>query len=183
MLFVNLIEARTFRNPQTLEKYSKQELGEILFLFMLVLNIMVHVEPDQAKKYADATLQYPAFATIKLSATDLCNLITALYRAKAYLDETSVPLPILDIKRYLRGLSNEFADVAFTRMVLMKCQNVLKIQNSILQKLRRNVADFSTLSDAEKIDTGRQIYRLIRKSSYNGDLIVAFHKWLEKSDI
>ena len=182
-LFADLFEARTFRNPQTLEKYSKQELSEIFFLFMMILNLMAHVDPTVAKKYAADTLQYPSFATIKLSATDLCNLITALYRADAFLDEKSVPLPILEIKRWLRGFSNAEADLAFTRMVLMKCQTVLKISDSMLLRLRRNVTDFSVLDTNEQLDTARQLYRLIRKSSYNGDLIILFHAWLEKTDV
>jgi len=182
MLFADVLESRTFRNPQTVEKYSSKQLGEIFFLFMMVLNIMVHVEPDTAKKYARATLQYPAFDGIRFTATDLCNLITALYRAQKYLGEKSVPLPVLDIKRYLRGLNDEVAIAGFTSQVFLKCQQVLKIQDGQLLALRRATVDFSNLSKYEKLTTARKIYQLIRTTSYNGDLIIQYHKWLEEFD-
>jgi hypothetical protein len=181
MLFGDLLEARAFRNVTTMQKYSIHELSEILFLHMIILTLMAVDDNsrDKAASYAEKTMEYSQFDGIRFSATDLCNLFATVKHADRYLETKRVILPWLQIKRWLRSIERKNMGRTDTNSVLLKTQNQLKINNSIFNKWRRDAEDFANLTKIEKGVLLDQIYNKIRKTSYNSDLIIIFHGFIE----
>lgn len=179
-LFSDILESRAFRKESTLEKYSVAQLSEILFLHLLTLEVLGH--NDLANSYAKETMMYPAFDGIRFSATDLCNLISTLKNAERYLDERSPSMPFLELKRYIRGIEKGDNEISFVRNLFYKLQTMLKLKNSQLNILRRDLSQYKELTYAEKLRSVRSLYQLLRKTSYNSDLINKLHSFLEKID-
>lgn len=185
MLFADLLESRAFRNQHTFEKYTVEELKELFYLYMLTLNILVSGEPSKAIHYARKTLTYPTFDDIRLSCTDLANIISVLLDTKKYLgkDAKNVSLPILEIKRYFRGIERVNGNADLTRRLILKLQTVLKLNNSYLNILRRESLDFSTENNIVRRETAERLYREFRKRSYRSDIVQELHEYLEKTNI
>lgn len=180
MLFSNLLEARAFRRASTLEKYSVNELGKILFLHLLALCILNN-EEGNAKTYAKETLNYPLFDGIRFSSTDLCNLISAYKHSDRYLQEKSRVLPILQLKRFLRTLTHDTQnkqDRNDARALFYKLQTILGLKDPLMNKLRREIVD----SDGDNYTAAQMLYNQLLKTTYNSDLIGKLHAYLEKLD-
>jgi hypothetical protein len=181
MLFADLLESRAFRNQHTFEKYTVDELKELFYLYMLTLNILVSGEPSKAIHYARKTLAYPTYDGIRLSVTDLANIITVLLDTKKYLDGDvkHVPLPILEIKRYFRGVERVNGDPELTRRLFLKLQTRLKLNDGYTNMLRRESLDFSSENAGTRKATAERIYREFRKKAYRADIVQDLHEYLE----
>jgi hypothetical protein len=179
-LYSDILESRAFRRASTLEKYSVQQLSEILFLHLLTLEVLSH--SGDVRQYAKETMAYPTFDGIRFSATDLSNLISTLKNADRYLDERSPSMPFLELKRYIRGIEKRDNEPAFVRLIYYKLQTMLKVKNSQINVLRRDISEYNKLSYPEQVHSVRLLYQLLRKTSYNSDLINKLHNFLEKLD-
>jgi hypothetical protein len=177
MLFGDLLESRAFRKESTMEKYSVDELGRILFLHFLALYA---VRKEGGDSYANKTLAYPLFDGIYFSTTDLANLISTYKNSDRFLEEKAPTLPILEIKRILRnGASGNWSPYD-CRAIFMKLQNVMKIRDTTLNKLRRDLVDDDTPRD--RLIALRVLYREMQKTAYQSDLIDLVHNYLERID-
>lgn len=173
-MFEDLLESRAFRRADTLEKYSVPELGEILFLHLLALYAIRNA------KYAKETLNYPLFDGIYFSTTDLANLLSAMKNSEKYLGEKSPTLPILQIKRFLRNGEHGDWNREDCRALFFKLQNILKIKDSTLNKLRRDLVDNDRKYD--QLQLLKQLYYKLQKTAYMSDLLGLLHNHLETAD-
>ncbi len=178
-LFLDIFESRAFRNVSTMEKYTLNQLSEIFLWHLFILNILQYENEDFAIKYAKDTLQYSQFDGIRLAATDLGNLTATLIHSDRYLDEKPRPVPEFQLRRYLRSIKKDCIDKYFVESLFLKIQKDLKVNNNLMNSLRRDVCGYKLLNDYEKLTLCDKIYNQIRKSSYIGDLVTEFHRILE----
>ncbi len=185
LLFADLLQSRAFRRVDNFEKYSVDELKELFFLYMLTLNILVSGEPTKAINYSRKTLTYPTYDGIRFSCTDLANIIAVMLDTKKYLGkgEKHVSLPILEIKRYFRGIERVNGDPDLVRRLFLKLQTNLKLNGSYLNMLRRLSLDFSSSSTVDRLTTAERLYREFRNRSYRSDIVQDLHEYLEKTSM
>lgn len=177
LLFSDLLESRAFRNSLTFEKYKINELKEIFYFYMLILNILIDTSPKAALVYSEKTLIYPLFNGLRFSTTDLGNIMASLLHADEYLDEKIVSLPILEIKRFLRGIDTGTND-QLTRALFQKLQIMLKLPSNF-GNFKRMSLDFSTDTKYKQHQTANIFYNELRRRSFDSDILQELHKYLE----
>ena len=174
-LFTFITESKTIRNERDAQKYTIQESSEILFSMMLTLHLIG--ASNQCKKYCLTSLKFPKFNHIFLSSTDLANVISTLRNARQYLNQPNVDVPIIELKRYLRGIILGNNTPAFSRAFFMRLQSKLKIKNANLLILRREIVDAEIIKNKTKL--ADKLYQILR--SYNNcDLLVLLQFVLEE---
>jgi hypothetical protein len=177
-LFSCLKESKAFRNEQMMEKYSTKELGEIFFAMMLTLH---NLGPrEEVKRYCIKTLKFPKFDHIFLSSTDLANVITTLRNAKELLGQPNIDIPVNELKRYLRGVVLGNNTPAFNRALFFRLQTRLRIKDSQLLSLRRNLVDGEGHGD--DLSYGKPLYEYLRRYQNKCDLLVILQGLLDEKD-
>ena len=185
MLFEFLTESKAFRNEDSVQKYRSSELSEVCFVMLLTLHLLSQTKFNkEAERYAEETVKYPMFERIYLSATDLANVISTLRNADTILQDKSVNIPIMELKRYLRtGFKGEsMMSDSLKRMLFMKLQNNMKIHNSTLTSLRRDIVDSHDLDWSEKQRLGSKLYQILRGYQYKCDVLVLLQKLMDCRD-
>jgi hypothetical protein len=179
-----LLESKAFRNEETLQKYSSQELSDMLFAMLLTMQLLSSANFNKdAKNYAMETLKYPMFERVYLSCSDMANIISSLRNAKEILgSDRNVDIPILELKRYLRDMHYQTMDATLKRMLFVKLQNNLKIKDSLLTSLRRDIVDSYDLSWSQKKRLGERLYQILRKYQYKCDILVLLQKLMDCRD-
>ena len=184
MLFEFLInESKAFRNEETLQKYTSQELSDILFTMLLTLQLLhiAHFNKD-IDRYATETLKYPMFDRVYLSGSDMANIIATLRNAKEILGDKNVDIPVMELKSWLRDMHYKTMDDTLKRMLFVKLQNKLKIKDSALTSLRRDILDSYDLSWSQKKRFGEKLYQILRKYQYKCDILVLLQKLMDSRD-
>jgi hypothetical protein len=128
-LITELIESRMFRNETAISKLKPQQLAEYFYVGMLYLNAMRHANESAASNYAQSTLHYSEFDSVKSSATDLYNLAAGALRNRQF--------PELAFKRWLRDIVADRRDSRQDYQLFTDFENVLKIDSAVLRGLRR----------------------------------------------
>lgn len=176
-----ILESKAFRNSETMQKYNTQELSDIFFTMMLTLQLLsISGHNKEADYYSQETLKYPMFERVYLSCSDMANIISTLRNAKDVLDnKINIDIPILELKRYLRDFKYKTMDDTLKRMLFVKLQNKLKIRDSNLTTLRREILDGSNLTWGQKKRFGEKLYQILRRHQYKCDLLVLLQKFMD----
>lgn len=179
-----LNEARLYRGTSTLQGRSAEELAKISFLMIMMLEILRTEDAKFAVKYADQTLQYEQFEAMRTSATDLHNLLAVLNNQDDFEERITVnhniSVPVLQLRRYLRDISNKRKDRGLDRGLFIKLETFFKISDSTIKQIRRFVGDWHDVSNNEKADTRKQIKNMLQGYGQQNDLLIQF-KTLIKS--
>ena len=180
---VFMTESKAFRNADTVRRFSKKELSEILFTMMLTLHLLSKTRFNfDAISYATQTVSYPLYDRIYLSTTDTANLISTLKNAKEYLAQPDMDLPTQEIKRYLRDFRLNSIGNTQVRSLFYKLQTRLKISNSYLMAFRRDIVDGEELTwEQQQILAGR-LYQQLRRWEYKCDILVLLQKFLDSKE-
>jgi hypothetical protein len=128
-LITELIESRMFRNETAISRLKPQQLAEYFYVGMLYLNAMRHANESAASNYAQSTLHYSEFDSVKSSATDLYNLAAGALQDRQF--------PELAFKRWLRDIVADRRDSRQDYQLFTDFENVLKIDSAGLRGLRR----------------------------------------------
>ena len=114
-------EARVVRRQSDLQRYTFQEITERIYLSFLTLSLLKNFKQTAGfvKSYATSTLAHGNFDKVKGTANDLHNMLAIVAgdqdivqklanknAAMALRQRQSVP--ILAIRRYLRGFKNDY---------------------------------------------------------------------------
>lgn len=184
ILFEDLLESKAFRNSETMQKYNTQELSDIFFTMMLSLQLLsISGFNKEADYYSQETLKYPMFERVYLSCSDMANIISTLRNAKEILgNRSNVDVCLLELKRYLRNYKYDTMDNTLKRMLFVKLQNKLKIRDSNLTTLRREILDGSNLTWSQKKRFGEKLYQILRRYQYKCDLLVLLQKMMDKRE-
>lgn len=167
-LFPFLVESKAFRNESMVEKYTTQELSEILFTMMLALHVLGPI--PEVKKYCIKTLQFPKFDHIFLNNTDMANTITTLRHGREILDQPSIDVPVNELKRYLREFVLGKLTESFARAFFFRLQTKLRIKNGQLLTFRREIVDCNPDSGA-KYYLGSLIYQQLSRLDRKVDIL------------
>lgn len=178
ILFQDILESNVFRNVNTFERYSVEQMCEITFLYVLTLCLLYIVRPTVAKDYAYKTLLYPDFTEIRFADTDLGNLITGVVNAEKFFDKKSIALPTLQIKRLLREIKIGDVDRPRLRALVLKLSDLTKKQTGNYNNLRREICDLDNHNEKNCRMIADQLYSQLRRIEARGDIVLDLHKYL-----
>jgi hypothetical protein len=158
-----ITEARLFRYEDGVQGRTAKELAQLLYMAMLGLEALRYIDERAAREYANNTLRYNDFDKMRPSTTDLANLLAVLGNQDDYRDridvDASVSPPELQIKRYLRNMTQRLETHAYDRSMLLNAEGSLKINNSDLRQIRRVVGDWSRTDKTQQNLAYRQLVR------------------------
>lgn len=175
-----LVEGRYFNDGSTIKGKSAHDIAEIVFFLTLVLEILHNEDEKLIRTYAEKTLAYPDFLTMKASATDYHNLVAVLLNQDEYHEkidvDRSIAIPKLQLKRYLTNLKYGYEKHSDDRAFFVTLENYLKM--SEYKTLRRIVGDWQDASKNEKSLVISTIRRELNKHAYQSDLYNVFKQKL-----
>lgn len=182
-----LTEARLYRGEQTLEGKKADDLANIAYLMIMMLEILRHEDFKYAQDYARSTLSYSSFDHMRSSATDLYNLLSVLNEQTEYEDRItpnpSISVPALQIKRYLRDLENGRKDPGLDRALFLKIESFFSISSTKLKQIRRSVGQWNDNSITEKSTVRKEIKNILQNVSQQNDIFVHFKNHVQKHEI
>lgn len=166
-----IIEARLFRYEDGLTNKTAGYLGQLLYMSLLGLEALRYLDERAAREYANQTLRYNDFDKMRPSATDMANLISVLSNQDNYRDridvDAGVAPPVLQLRRYLRNLSQRLETHAYDRAMLINAESSLKVNEQDLRQIRRTIGDWN---HADKTQQNLALHQLIRDFSRNAPL-------------
>jgi len=173
-LIQELTEARMYKNRDTLYNKSARELGQIIFATIMMIEILRNIDPNYAKTYIRNTLQQNRWTHMRPSATDLHNLLAVINNQENYdkkiKADPSVTIPVLALRRYMRDIEAGRKDKQLDRSLFLKLQDSLKVTDSRLKWIRRQVADWNYVSKGEKVLVRRDLKNLMQLLSIHLDI-------------
>lgn len=167
-----LVEARMYKGASTLKGKTAKEIGAVVFLMIMSLEILRHESKSYAKKYVEETLRFGDFDSMRSSMSDLGNLLAVLSNQDKYDDyiktDYSINIPFLQLKRYLVDLKNGRDTSSVDRSLFLKLEDYLKINDSLFKTIRRYVSNWESLEDNEMKSVIENIKREFNaRSNYN----------------
>ena len=180
MLFDFLVESKCFRNDDMVNKYSAEEMGEIAFAMLLIIELLRKTSlAKEIDNYARDSVKYPMLDRIYLSTTDLGNALSALNNSQQLLNDRAVDVPVFEIKRYLRCITEQSTSPSFKRALFYKLYTRFRIRSGTLTSLRRSIVDTDFLPNSQIKMLADQLYQLLRKYQYKADILVLLQKYLD----
>lgn len=188
MPFIQYVsEARVVRRQNDLQRFTFQDIQERIYLTFLSLSLLKSINDDGknwARAYAQNTLTYGDFKTVRISGNDLYNMLAVVSgredivkklknskQAEALRQRNT--LPVLAVKRYLRKLSDDYS-------FLTKLESTLNINNSEYKTLRRNISDYSNIKQTDKDKVHQRIITLLQNKLPNTDISKKIKNTLSK---
>jgi hypothetical protein len=169
-------EARVVRRPNDLERYTFQEIQQLVYISFLALALLKNNEQTKqwAKNYAAQTMTYGDFGMVRGSATDLHNLISVLdgrpditaklkNKRDAEVQRQRQSFPTLAAKRFLRKLQDDYD-------FLHKLERLMRISDSNLRNAKRQIANYPTLSAKDQASVIKSIQAMVSQSMPNSEL-------------
>lgn len=178
-IFQELKESRMFGNVDTLDGQKVSSLASMAYLMMLMLELKRKEKDSWSKKYAESTIKYNDFESMRLNGTDLHNILAVLNHTDVYdgrLDvDVKVSVPVLGLRRYFKDVRDGRHEPKLDRELFTRLESQLSIHDSQLKSLRREILDWSMTDDSEKDMVFAIIKRLLNKHAYRSDIAVYFN--------
>jgi hypothetical protein len=170
-----ITESRMFRTPTGVSGHTAKELGRVLYLALLCVELIRQRDEDTASNYAALTIQWGDFDNMRAGATDLANLISVLSNQDKFEDriETNfdVSAPVLQIKAYLRSVWQTTWFHGRDRQVFLNIERMLDISDSTLSQVRRTVLDWDQHTPFERASALSNIRRELAQHAIRLDII------------
>ena len=179
--FVNTItESRAFRSRQDLGNYTANDIGNIIYAYFLGL-ILMHNEfkyKRMSQQYASRTGSYGNFNFFRNNGTDLYLLIHSLMgtgsivqfkndeSSKRYIDRLQANA--MSMREMLSILAR--SDLPDLTRILLRFERELKVNESVLKKVRRLVTDYDKLKQKERQNIVIKIEQYLRGSVPKSEL-------------
>ena len=179
-----LTEARLYRNGDSLRGKKVEDLAKSAYLMIMMLEILRYESKEFARHYARDTIAYEEFKSMRSSATDLHNILTVLknqsnFSGKIIIDP-AINIPTLQLKRYLKDISEDRDNVSADRLLFKSLETFLKISNSTYKSLRRDIIDWDVLSKSGKTSTRNIIKNQMNNFGMQNDLLLKFKDVAQK---
>lgn len=172
-----LSEARVFRNPTNLPEVGIGTVAENFFNSALALQIMKYENPKAAKAYAQRTLA-GGFDGWRSSGSDFNNMAQILINPDRYADRLTmdrrVSVPSLQLKTWLRNMSQGHEDTEYDRRFFLAMQRQLGVQSPGLISARRVVADWSRSLGNERAQATAKVHRGLSRDLKQVDFYAPF---------
>ncbi len=175
-----LTEARMFTNKETLHNMSAEEIGEIVYLIFMLVEVIRWNHNSKAESYAQQTTAYYPYSSIEYSGTDLGNLLAVLNNQGKFKDfikmDGGVSMPLFLTTRYLKAVKdNSDATKSEDQRFFWKLEDYLKVyRNPTLRQLRRDIGNWTSLKQGDKIRVIQLLRRELDKKASNIDLYLWF---------
>jgi len=175
-----LTESRMYKGSDTLRGKTAKELARVTYLMILILEILRKEDNKFAQDYAQQTLAYDDFDHMRTNATDLHNLISVLTHQDKYAnrikEDKTISMPSLQTKRHLRDMIRGVYVKQMVLQYLLTVERFLKIDDSLLKQMRRQVGEWHVLSDREKREVQRKIKSILSSMNQWNDIYTHFKK-------
>lgn len=191
----DIFESRMTKDDGSSQKLTYSDCAERLYLVLLVLETLRRY-PDfkqTVTDYASKTAGYELYKFYRIMGTDLYNFIYFLVGSDsaqrklkdpdaAILQKKSTKLPLLDLNRYIRDLSNG-KDPSLPTALLIKLEQALKITNSDYKAIRRSLSDWEKITRQDKRVVATRLIYAVRAKLRSSDIISNFEKWAANNNM
>ena len=196
----DLHESRMTKDNGNAKKLTYTDCGERAYLTLLALETMRQYPDfkDYVQRYCKKTAGFELYKTYRIMGTDLYNFIYFLVGDSGAQDKLKDPesakklkaktkLPTSAINRYINALAQGKQPVQVNSM-FMAIEGALNVTNSDYKAIRRNLANFTRLTKAEKRLISTRLIFAVRAKLRSSDIIEDFEKFaavknLEKASV
>ena len=193
-------ESRMTKDNGNAKKLTYTDCGERMYLTLLALETMRQYPDfkDYVQRYCKKTAGFELYKTYRIMGTDLYNFIYFLVGDGNAQDKLKDPesakrlkaktkLPTSAINRYINALAQGKQPVQINSM-FMAIEGAINVTNSDYKAIRRNLANFTRLTKAEKRLISTRLIFAVRAKLRSSDIIEDFEKFaaiknLEKASV
>jgi len=193
-------ESRMTKDNGNAKKLTYTDCGERMYLTLLALETMRQYPDfrDYVQRYCKKTAGFELYKTYRIMGTDLYNFIYFLVGDGSAQDKLKDPesakrlkaktkLPTSAINRYINALAQGKQPVQINSM-FMAIEGAINVTNSDYKAIRRNLANFTRLTKAEKRLISTRLIFAVRAKLRSSDIIEDFEKFaaiknLEKASV
>jgi hypothetical protein len=171
-----LVEARFLRTVYGANNRTATDLARMMYTCLLSVEILRHVNPTVASRYASQTLMGGGFKQLNPGVTDLYNLIVLLGNQEDYKDliktDFDISPGLLEVKNYLTrvayGTNSNYQD----RFILINLSKLLNVDSTVdLMSARRTISFWEDMPVYEKKSAMRLILANIRRLAPTLDIM------------
>ena len=154
-----LTESRLFRNKKIASEVNLDDAANVSFMYLMLLNIF-NKDYDYAplaSEYAKRTAAFRNFDTFRTSGTDLYISLNRLMgkdqddsNEKDVIAKKRLSPKKADLVQYLTHIGNNKTNSAFEQKMLLRFQNQLNIQDSMMKSMRRLIGDWDNLNQNQR---------------------------------
>lgn len=175
-----LTEARMFYGAKDVKGMSAKEIGELIYLLFMLLEVVRWTKKSEATSYANKTMELSPYDTMFYSGTDLCNLLAVLNHQDVFAGQVKVDknlsLPLFQINRYLGAVrSGSSSSGSEDQTFFWRLEDYLKVySNSAFRQLRRDIGNWTNLQHVDKVRITDLLRREFDKRASQTDLYLWF---------
>jgi len=191
----DIFESRMTKDDGNAEKLTYSDCCERLYLMLLVLETLRRYPSyaGKVKDYAKKTAGFELYKFYRIMGTDLYNFIYFLVGSDSAQEKLKDPvsaialkkktkLPILDLNRYIRDLSNGKEPTLPTALFL-KLEAVLRITNKDYKEIRRELGDWEHITRQDKRAVATRLIFAVRAKLRSSDIITDFEHWAANNNM
>lgn len=170
-----LKESRMFRGVAGLRGQRAYELGRVLYVAMLGLELTRQFDERRSQMYAYRTLQYHDFDQMRNGTTDVANLVSVLSNQNDYAERIQVDFdvhaPALQLQSYMQRLRMGINSPSLDRQFFINLEYSLNISDSTLTGIRRVVLDWKRSNNWEKRTAVSNLRRELQRHAMLLDIV------------
>lgn len=179
----DLEEARLTRNVSNLKSLTYTDCCERAFLTLLALELLRNYPGYNgfAGDYCGKTLQKSDYSQFRAFSTDLYNFVYFIVGDDEALDKLKNPdsakamrdkisFPVFALNRYLRSVTNRTRPTNIAAFFI-QIENSLNIRNSDYKAIRRNITNYTSLSQKDRESTVTRLLFAARAKLRSSDII------------
>lgn len=170
-----LKESRMFRGIAGLRGQRAHELGRVLYVAMLSLELARQFDERRSQMYAYKTLQFNDFDKMRNGSTDVANLVSVLSNQNDYAERIEVNFdvhaPALQLQSYMQRLRMGISAPSLDRQFFLNLEYALDISDSVLYSIRRVVLDWRRSNKWEKRTAVNNLRRELQRHAMLLDIV------------
>jgi hypothetical protein len=196
----DLYESRMTKDNGNAKKLTYTDCGERMYLTLLALETMRQYPDfkDYVQRYCKKTAGFELYKMYRIMGTDLYNFIYFLVgnsSAQAKLKDpeaakelrATTRIPTAAINRYINSIAVGKEPVQISNM-FMAIESAINVTNADYKAIRRNLANYKTLTSAERRLVSTRLIFAVRAKLRSSDIIEDFEKFaaiknLEKASV
>lgn len=164
-----------FRGPAGLRGQPAHQLGRVLYVAMLSLELIRQFDQRRSQLYAYKTLQFNDFDKMRNGSTDVANLVCVLSNQNDYAERIEVNFdvhaPSLQIHSYMQRMRMGTSAHTLDRQFFLNLEYALGIADSILWSIRRVVLDWDRSNGWEKRNAVNNLRRELQRHALLLDIV------------
>jgi hypothetical protein len=182
-----LTEARMFFGPDDVKGRSAEDIAEVIYLIIMMLQVIRYFKPSWSSNYASQTLSYNTYESMHYSGTDLGNLLAVLNNQDTFKSSIKVNgklnIPLFQINRYLQAVRGTQDSAGEDAVFFYRLEDYLKLYSKgNFRRLRRDIGDWQNLSHADKARIVLLLRNEFDKKSSSCDIYLWFKQSFKLQD-